>query len=69
MENIKKKYIMWFIVLTARYESNPKAIVWNSSEKLMSVKIHALKKASVAKLYIAFVDILRSNEKLVSLIW
>ena len=42
---------MWFMVLTARYESNPKAIVWNSSEKLMSVKIHALKKASVAKLF------------------
>ena len=34
-----------------RDKSNPKASVWNSSEKFMSVKIHVFKVASVAKLY------------------
>ena len=34
--------IMWFIILTTRYVSNPKAIVWNGSEKFMSVKQHLL---------------------------
>ena len=56
------------MILTTRPKSNPKTGTRNGSEKLMSIKIHVLKKASVAKLYIAFVDILRSNEKLVSLI-
>ena len=42
---------MWFMILTASYESNPKAIVWNGSEKFMSVKVHILKKTSVAKLF------------------
>ena len=39
------------MILTTRYESNPKAIVWNGSEISMSVKIHVPKKASVVKLY------------------
>ena len=38
------------MILTARYESNSKATVWNGSEKFMSVKTHVLKKASAAKL-------------------
>ena len=41
---------MSFMILTNRYESNPKAIVWNGSEKFMPVKIHILK-MSVAKLF------------------
>ena len=39
---------LWFSF--AGYESNPKVIVWNGSEKLMSVKIHVLKKSYVVKL-------------------
>ena len=38
------------MILTTRDESNPKATVWNSSEKFMSVNIHVLEIASVAKL-------------------
>ena len=34
-----------------RDESNPKASLWNSSEKFMSVKIHVFKIASLAKGY------------------
>ena len=56
------------MILTSRPESNPKTGTRKGSEKLMSVKIHVLKKASVNKLCIALGDILRSNEKLVSLI-
>ena len=50
------------MILNTRYESNPKATVCNGSEKFMSGKIHVLQKASAAKLYSAFVDILRNNE-------
>ena len=39
------------MILTTKYESKLKVTVSNGSEKLMSVKIHVLKKASVAKLY------------------
>ena len=39
------------MILTTRYEGNPKAIVWNGSEKFMSIKIHILEKASIAKLF------------------
>ena len=39
------------MILTTKYESNPKAIVWDGSEKFMPVKIHVLKKTSVAKLF------------------
>ena len=42
---------MWFMIFTARYERKPKVTVWNCSEKIMSVKINVLKKASFAKLY------------------
>ena len=49
IENTKEK--LWFMILTTRYESNPEAIVWNGSEKFMSVKIHVLEKTSVAKLF------------------
>ena len=41
---------MWFMILATRYESKPKTAVWNGYEKFMCVKIHALKKASIAKL-------------------
>ena len=37
------------MILTTRYESSPKAAIRNISEKLMPVKIHVLKKASVVK--------------------
>ena len=37
---------MWFLILTAIYESNPKATIWNRSEKFMS-----LKKASASETY------------------
>ena len=33
---------MWFIILTTRYESNPRAIAWSGSEKFMTVKINVL---------------------------
>ena len=39
------------MILTTRYESNPKANDWNGSETFMPVKIHVLKKTSVAKLF------------------
>ena len=39
------------MIFTIRYESNPKANVWNGSKKFKSVKIHVFKKASVAKLF------------------
>ena len=39
------------MILATRYENNPKAIVGNGSEKVMSVKINALKKTSVSKLF------------------
>ena len=39
------------MILTTRYESNPKATFWNGSEKFMPVKIHFLKNISVAKIY------------------
>ena len=61
------KIIMWFTIVTTRNESNPKAAVWNGSEKIVSLKIDVLKKASVPKLYNAFSDILQNNEKLISL--
>ena len=64
-----RKIIKWYMILTARYASNPKPTVWNGSEKLIYVKIDVLKKASVPKLYIAFVDISPNNEKLISSIW
>ena len=47
----ERKTIMWFMILTTRYEKNPKAIVWNGSEEFISVRIHVLKKASVPKLF------------------
>ena len=47
----RRKVIMWFLILTARNESNPKATAWDGSEKFISVKFHVLKKAYVAKLY------------------
>ena len=40
----ERKIIIWFMILTTRYESNPEATVWNDSEKFMSVKNHILKK-------------------------
>ena len=42
---------MWFMILNTRNESNPEKTAWNGSEKFMSVKIHVLTKASIAKLY------------------
>ena len=51
MKNLKVKPLCDFMILTARYESNPKAIVWNGSEKFMSVKIHGFEKKSVAKIF------------------
>ena len=33
---------MWFIILSTRYESNPRAIAWSGSEKFMTVKINVL---------------------------
>ena len=39
------------MILTTRYERNPKTVFWENSEKFMSVKVHVLKKASVAKLF------------------
>ena len=44
------KSIMWFMILTTRYESNTKPIVWSGSEKLMSVKIHVLKKNACSQI-------------------
>ena len=38
------------MILITRYESNPKATVWDGSEKLMSVKTHVLKKPPAAKI-------------------
>ena len=40
---------MWFMIFATRYESYPKATVWNGFGKIMSVKIHVLKKAFVSK--------------------
>ena len=39
------------MILITRYESKPKAIVWNGSEKFMSMKITFVKKTSVTKLF------------------
>ena len=39
------------MILTTKYESNPKATVLNGSEKSMSVNIHVFKKTSSVKLY------------------
>lgn len=49
--NAKYEKKLWFVILTTRYKSNPKSTVWSGSEKLMSVKIHAHKKVSIAKIY------------------
>ena len=65
----ERKIIMWFMILTKRYESNLKATVWHGSEKFISVKIHVLKEASVASSKVTFVDILQNDEKLISSIW
>ena len=46
------------MILTVRYESNPKGTVWNGSEKFMSLKKH------LSPIYtVPFADILRKNEK------
>ena len=39
------------MIYITRYESKRKSTVWNGFKKLISLKIHVLKKASVAKLY------------------
>ena len=54
------------MILTTRDESNPKATVWNSSEKFMSVNIHALKIAAVAKLYSGIRRYFVKQQKIVS---
>ena len=56
----ERKTIMWFMILTTRYESNPEAKVWNDSEKFMSLKKHPLPNSTTA-----FVDISPNNKKLV----
>ena len=55
---------MWFMILSTRYENNPKATVWNGSEKFMSLWKHLLQSFTVA-----FEDILPNNGKLVLSIW
>ena len=57
------------MILTTTYESNPKAIVWNGSKKLMSVKTRTIKEVSVVQFYMVFVDTTQNNEKLVCSIW
>ena len=52
---------MWLMILTTRHESDPKGTVWNGSEKFMS-----LKKDLLPNFAMAFADIVRNNEKLVS---
>ena len=57
------------MILTTTCESNPKAIVWNGSKKLMSVKTRTIKEVSVVQFYMVFVDTTQNNEKLVCSIW
>ena len=52
------------MILLNRNESNPKATVWNGSEKFMPLNKYLLPNFKVA-----FVNILQNNQKFVSSIW
>ena len=58
---------MKFMILTTKYESNPKATACKGFEKFMSVKKYLfVEKYLLPNSAVALVDILRNNKKFIS---